>query len=1329
MPSQRFQDLLDLSISMLVRFGTTAVSIAAPVVLSASSSIAQISPDGTLPDNSRVNVDGDRFVLEGGTEAGGNLFHSFDRFNVPENTEAFFNNNPNIDRIITRVTGGDLSTIDGTISANGTASLFLINPNGIRFGENARLQIGGSFFATTAEHLLFADGTQFSASDPQAGTLLTINVPIGVQFGDTPGSIVNRSQAPSSFPSLDPQLPLPENAGLEVSPGQVLGLFGGNIAIDGGNLSAFQGQIHLGSVGGAGIVQFGQTPTGLTFDYRGVPQLGSIDLSNGAVVTASGLGGGSIELRGETIDLTGGASLRSDTFGDFDGRGIDIDARTFQLSDRAFVSSSTFGSGAGGNVNVNANIAQLTGTMPGEVLEQLLSNNLDLNNFSDGFYVLSIGSGTGGSVTLEVDRLTLQNGAAILTTAIGGQGGDITVRAMERIDVSSASLLVSGTSGVGNAGQIDLTTERFELLGGSLVGTSPNNTSTGNGGDLTVRADTLELRGTPAGFLVPGGLFTATLGTGAAGDLSIETRQLQIVDGMQVSAASSSAGPGGTINISAVESIELDGVSADNIWLSGVFTTSSLLEVLGQTGTAGAGNLQIETQRLTLRNGARISAATGGEGAAGSLTVNATESVDVSGSIVSGLGRFEPSALFSESRGSGNAGDLRVNTHRLTVRDGGEIAVRGRGTGAAGNLEINAAEVLLADRSAIGASNVNGLGGNILLNVDRLSLVDGAQIETNTLGSGRAGNVRIHATESVDVRGISPDDTNFSSSIAASASQLSEALQEELGLPAIPSGDSGNISIETQALTVDDRGFVNVRNDGLGNPGRIDIAADAISLLDRGGITAVSTSGSGGNISIDTRTMQLDTGLINASTVGDGTGGNISIRASESVEVVGSGFTDLLQTIFIPALFGRITLANAQQGIVAATDRVGTAGNISIETGRLVVREGGFLGTATLGSGNAGDLEIVASESIDISSSFVASTTSGSGAGGNVIVTSPRIRLSDGASFSTTTLSSGRAGNQIVRASESIELEGVSPTGDPATTFTAGSTIGTTGIGGSITVETPNLTIRDGARMSVASDGSGNAGNLEINGRVFRLEDGLLRANSLLGQGGNVELNFTDAVILRDGSQITTQAGTAATGGGDGGNITIATGSISLLEGSRINANAFEGAGGNIQIATQGLFVDRDSQITASSQFGIDGTVSIQTPDIDAENAILDLPEDPIDPDRQIARGCAAGEGNTFIVTGRGGLPENPTESLRDTASWGDVRDWRTLQEELTSESIPQSSSSVNSRSSGEERSLVEATTWVRLDDGSVRLVAQPGQHSVLANRDSEASDCPSQIR
>ena len=157
-------------------------------VSGANCALAQITPDTTLPNNSRVNSVGNTSIIEGGTQAGGNLFHSFQQFSVPTGSTAHFKNAGDIQNIISRVTGGSVSNIDGLIRASGGANLFLINPNGIVFGQNARLNIGGSFLATTATSLKFADGFQFNATPSQA-PLLTVTAPVGLGISSEPREI------------------------------------------------------------------------------------------------------------------------------------------------------------------------------------------------------------------------------------------------------------------------------------------------------------------------------------------------------------------------------------------------------------------------------------------------------------------------------------------------------------------------------------------------------------------------------------------------------------------------------------------------------------------------------------------------------------------------------------------------------------------------------------------------------------------------------------------------------------------------------------------------------------------------------------------------------------------------------------------------------------------------------------------------------------------------------------------------------------------------------------------------------------------------------------
>jgi filamentous hemagglutinin family protein len=236
--------------------------------------IAQVVPDRTLPVGEQSQVSGDlNTQINGGATRGNNLFHSFQQFSIPIGGSASFNNPTNITNILTRVTGSNISNIDGLIRANGTANLFLINPNGILFGANARLEIGGSFLASTAASLKFANGFEFSASNPQAPPLLTISAPIGLQYGNQIGNI--RSQG----------------AILQVPTGQTLNLTGGNIAIEGGQLLAPGGRVTLGGISEVGTAGLN---LGGSLSVPDSIARADVGLTNGALVNVRAGGGGEI---------------------------------------------------------------------------------------------------------------------------------------------------------------------------------------------------------------------------------------------------------------------------------------------------------------------------------------------------------------------------------------------------------------------------------------------------------------------------------------------------------------------------------------------------------------------------------------------------------------------------------------------------------------------------------------------------------------------------------------------------------------------------------------------------------------------------------------------------------------------------------------------------------------------------------------------------------------------------------------------------------------------------------------------------------------------------
>ncbi len=694
------------------------------------SATAQIVPDATLPNPSTIRLEESLLKITGGSQAGSNLFHSFEQFNVRAGETVYFDNAPNLDAIVTRVTGGQISNIDGLLRTNGTANVFLINPSGIVFGPQAQLDIGGSFFASSADSLRFADGTEFSATQPNTTPLLSINVPIGLQYGPTPGTIASR-------------------ANLSVSPGQTLALLGGTLALDRSQLTTFDGQIALGSIAGEGRIQFA--------DWTSTGQLGSITLTGGAIADTSGNSGGTIQVRGDRVELTERSQLLANTFGNGNGSGISIEARQFNVQQGAFLSASTFGTGNAGGVRLSADSIDLQGTNPGQTLFQLFSGTLETTNLTGGIYAVSLGTGAAGKISIVTDRLQMGTAANLLTATLqAGAGGDLSIQATGRVQLTEGVLVATATQGDGNAGNLTLNAGTLQVLDNSIISTSPGNpNSRGQGGNITAIADRIELVGAQPGTLIPGGLFTTTLGAGDAGHVTIVANFLRVADGAQISTASAGAGAVGNLNVRASE-IELSGVSSDGRFLSGLFASSGLLTVKNLPGSLAGGNLTVETDRLIVRNGAQISAATGNVGAAGNVNIRASTLVSVVGRAVEVPREVEEvsfgligdgivaSAIEANTRGSGNAGNLDISTHTLLVSDGAEIGVRGTSTGAAGNLAVEANTIRLENRGSITAATVSGSQGNIQLTAETIQLWGNSRIATDSRSTS-GGNIRIAA--------------------------------------------------------------------------------------------------------------------------------------------------------------------------------------------------------------------------------------------------------------------------------------------------------------------------------------------------------------------------------------------------------------------------------------------------------------------------------------------------------------------------------------------------------------------------------------------------------
>ena len=752
--------------------------IASYFLIAVSASHAQVVPDDSLPNNSVVN--GEQEVTEG-TTAGSNLFHSFEEFSVDTGETVFFDNAATIENIISRVTGSNVSNIDGLLRANGTADLFLINPNGIIFGENAALDIGGSFISSTAESIQFADGTEFSAANPDATPLLTVNIPVGLQYGNSPGDITVRGSGNNL--TIDPDTVTVDRSnrpvGLEVDDGNTLALLGGNVFLPGGNLTAAEGRAAVGSVDGNSFIRLTPDSLGWSFNYAEVSNFQEINLSEAASVDVSGNGGGEVRFQGREIELAGGSAILANTLGDDSGEVLSLSA-TENIELEGFNSNNSFPTrlstdvepdavGDGGELSIDTNNlliaggAQVTsgtfGLGNAGDLKVVASSDVEVLDESEGGEFFSglftqadiEETGDGGDLRIEANSLLVADGAEISTNTFGsGKAGNLDIEA-DTVELrgfseslGSGSGLFVATEAEGSGGDLNVETNSLRVLDGAQVSTTTF--GSGNSGNLKVTASEIELGGRLSGSENPGGLFAnaEVESSGDSGNLIIETDNLSINDGAQILASTNSVGNAGTISINS-QKIDLVGTSAD-----GVASAISADAVLSE---GAGGNIVIDTESIEISEGAQISTITSGTGDGGSLNINASDFVRVSGASESGS-----SGLFAnapESDGAG--GNLIVQTDSLSVLDGATISVSNfpsganpdfdPGQGAAGNLTIDADEILLEDSSTITADTFTGDRGNINLQTDLLFLRRGSQISTNAQETATGGNITIEAPD------------------------------------------------------------------------------------------------------------------------------------------------------------------------------------------------------------------------------------------------------------------------------------------------------------------------------------------------------------------------------------------------------------------------------------------------------------------------------------------------------------------------------------------------------------------------------------------------------
>ncbi|MBW4450912.1 MAG: S-layer family protein [Spirirestis rafaelensis WJT71-NPBG6] len=501
--------------------------------------------------------------------------------------------------------------------------------------------------------------------------------------------------------------------------------------------------------------------------------------------------------------------------------------------------------------------------------------------------------------------------------------------------------------------------------------------------------------------------------------------------------------------------------------------------------------------------------------------------------------------------------------------------------------------------------------------------------------------------------------------------------------------------------------FAQANRDSTGNAGDLTLNTQQLLVRDGAQIGAGTFgAGKGGNLTLNTRDLEVQDGAqVSASTFGAGNGGNLTVTA-DNVQLIGIS-------------------ANGEfpSGLFATADlgSTGNAGDLTINTQQLLVRDGAFVSAGTFGAGKGGNFTLTAEnvQLIGSGSSLSAQADPGStGNAGDLTINTQQLLVRDGAFVSAGTFGAGNGGNFTLTA-EGVQLIG-SGSGLSAT-----ATPGSTGNAGDLTINTQQLQVQDAARVSVSSLGTGTGGNLTVNARSIRLDNNATltadtRSNSIdpNREQATITLRSRDLILTR-GSNITTNA----TGSNViGGNININTDVLAAVENSNIRANSANSRGGRVNITTQGFILSPDSTITATgANRELNGTVEINTPDIDATQGLIKLPASVVNTPGLVSSSCAAFAdegGSKFTVTGRGGLPPSPDDFLSGDVVWSDTRLLAT-----TAQQPKPKTPAAKPSSKAEAIAIVPATGWVINDKGEVTLISSV---SNATNLGSTPVTCPS---
>ncbi|NEZ58453.1 filamentous hemagglutinin N-terminal domain-containing protein [Adonisia turfae] len=1010
----------------------------------ATETFAQNSPveDSTLGIESSIVSPSDlvdaRDIITGGAIRGNNLFHSFSEFSIGENRSVYFSSpTSEIQSIFSRVTGTERSEILGTLGTFGSSApdLWLINPNGIIFGENAILDVGASFVATTADSLRFGaeEFEEFSAVNPESpASTLTIAPSAYLFTQGVPAAIESQSVVDGFLGDGFP--------GLRVRSGENLTFLGGDIVIDGGNITnraglhAFGGRIQLGALGVPGEIL---TDSEGNIVFAEGTTRGDVELKNRARIEVSLDGGGDVNIFGRDITISGNSRVDagiSEGLGTNNSQAGDVALDATQIL-RVFGQSEIDNGvdenaiGNGGTIKITSNILEVRdgGRLSSSISDSSAGDagDIEINvvgqvTFNDGNIFSNANSETRGnrnSVTINVGSLRALNNSEFQALTRGGSdAGNIVITARDKVQFDNSNIFTSAQPG-----------------------------ATGAGGDIQIRANSLELVNTSQ-------LSSSTSGSSNAGNVTLDVRDFTVFDNSRIftSVQSGATGAGGNIQVTAGSSDFLNssslvastsgGGNAGNVTLDirdfTVFDNSNIFGDVKSGATGTGGNVQIITNSLTLKNNALLSTDTEGD----TLRSDAGDIEIIAGSIT----MMGDSRLLTGTLGEGDAGNVTLDIRDSAVFNNSNIftSVRPRATGAGGNVKITAGSSELLNSSSLVAST-SGIGnaGNVTLDIRDSAVFNNSRIFSNVLAEaqGSGGDIQITAGSSELINGSS-----LEASTSGSGSAGDVVLKAPEGRVLLASENSDNGAYSTI--------FTNSRFSSVGSGGNISLEASSLVIKGRAGLVASSGNDQqGGNINLSLGKLEmLDGGQIITSSDDSGPAGTIFLDATEGIRLAGRDLTrENENTLFTPE--STLSVVSRKEGI---------AGNVVIgrlrDTSNIVLEDGGRI-TAESATVDGGSIFITLNEFLLLRNGSLISATAGNeqsgGDGGNIRLDIPFIvAIPDENGDITANAFTGSGGNVDITSRGLFGIE-ARPAVTPLSDITASSERGVSGV---VSIDAPD---------------------------------------------------------------------------------------------------------------------------------------------------------------------------------------------------------------------------------------------------------------------------------